>query len=228
MSEYLSQNLKFLRKQHSMTQELIAEQLKIKATAYGAYERGDTQPPLEKFMKICRMFDVSMDDICNRKIEDIWEEQQLENSREATISDMLHVKVVPYRVQAGYLTNFANPDFYDGFEEVIIPDPGFGKRKGMRAFEVRGDSMLPRIKQNDFVICRKFPVDGDLVHYKDKNFVVITKDSEFLVKKLEKFDPDKKQGVFMSTNPMYKEKIQLSFIDEVAQLWKVEILMSKE
>lgn len=227
MSMYLAQNLKYLRKQHGFNQELVAERLGLTATAYGAYERGDTQPPIAKLMTIVQLFDVSMDDICNRKAEDFLDDFNTDKELESL--DIFRVKVVPYRVQAGYLTNFTNPDFYEGFEEIYVPDPGVGRRNTMKAFEVRGDSMLPRIQQDDFVVCREFPLDVNLENYTNRIFVVVTRESEFLVKRLDSFDSEAKKGVFVSDNKsLYKEKIPLNFVDEVAQLWKVEYLMGKE
>lgn len=95
------------------------------------------------------------------------------------------------------------------------------------AFEVSGDSMLPRIQQGDFVICRQFPTDGNLIRYENKVFVVITHQDDFLVKRLAKFDPQEKTGIFRSDNPMYDD-IPLNFESDVAQIWKVEKIFGSE
>ena len=55
--------LKALRRQYGYTQQFVAEQLGITPQSYHAYEAGITIPTLPNFIKLARLYDVSLDDL---------------------------------------------------------------------------------------------------------------------------------------------------------------------
>ena len=57
------ENLKALRRQYGYTQQFVAEQLGITPQSYHAYEAGITIPTLPNFIKLARLYDVSLDDL---------------------------------------------------------------------------------------------------------------------------------------------------------------------
>ena len=59
----LPENLKALRRQYGYTQQYVAEQLGITPQSYHAYEEGITIPTLPNFIKLARLYDVSLDDL---------------------------------------------------------------------------------------------------------------------------------------------------------------------
>lgn len=59
----LTKNLKALRRQYGYTQQYVAEQLGITPQSYHAYEAGITIPTLPNFIKLARLYDVSLDDL---------------------------------------------------------------------------------------------------------------------------------------------------------------------
>ncbi len=59
----LSKNLKVLRKQFGYTQKQVAERLGITHQSYYAYESGITVPTLQNFIKLARLYDVSLDEL---------------------------------------------------------------------------------------------------------------------------------------------------------------------
>jgi len=226
--KFLASNLKFLRKQKKFRQEDIAEKLSITVTAYGAYERDQNVPPLEKLEILSLLYnDISLDDLIYKELSNDAPGKS-NNSKEMELNslDAVQIRVVSYRVQAGYLTNFENVSFREDLDAITVPRYGFGLGKDLLAFEVIGDSMLLRIEQGDYVICKQFSLESDLSFYINKKFVINTH-RELLVKRLKSFDKVSKVGIFASDNPMYEDVI-LNFGDEIAELWKVERIWGAE
>ena len=59
----LAKNLKILRLQYGYTQKQVAEKLGIATQSYQAYEWGVNVPTLQNFIKLARLYDVSLDDL---------------------------------------------------------------------------------------------------------------------------------------------------------------------
>ncbi len=59
----LSENLKMLREQYGYTLKYVAEQLGIAYQSYQCYERGLTVPTLQNFIKLAKLYDVSMEEL---------------------------------------------------------------------------------------------------------------------------------------------------------------------
>lgn len=57
----LPKMLKELRESFGYTQAFIADKLSIKCQSYQAYEWGKTVPTLENFIKLAKLYDVSLD-----------------------------------------------------------------------------------------------------------------------------------------------------------------------
>ena len=58
--------LKKERKKHGYTQQEIADILCIARGSYTKYETGDNTPPLENFIKLANLYNVSMDYLAGR------------------------------------------------------------------------------------------------------------------------------------------------------------------
>lgn len=59
----LSKNLKDLRKQFGYTQAYVASFVEITCQSYQAYEWGLTVPTLQNFIKLSKLYGVSLDDL---------------------------------------------------------------------------------------------------------------------------------------------------------------------
>ena len=57
----LSKNLKILRTQYNLTQKEVAKKLEITYQSYQAYELGISIPSLQNFIKLAKIYDVSLD-----------------------------------------------------------------------------------------------------------------------------------------------------------------------
>lgn len=56
-----SSNLKYLREEHKLSQQQIADSIGIKQRTYSDYENGKTEPGVEVLTKLARFFKVSLD-----------------------------------------------------------------------------------------------------------------------------------------------------------------------
>lgn len=64
----IGEKLKELRKAENLTQQQLADELKISRVNYTRYENGSVRPDYETLIKIADFYDISLDDIFNRKI----------------------------------------------------------------------------------------------------------------------------------------------------------------
>lgn len=56
-----SENLQFLRQQHAVTQEQLAEQLSVSRQSVSKWESGASFPEMETLLRICDLYDVNLD-----------------------------------------------------------------------------------------------------------------------------------------------------------------------
>lgn len=68
----VSENLRTLRKNQFLSQKQLADELYISEDAISSYERGKSQPPLEQLIAICEFFRISVDDLLNKKIPELF------------------------------------------------------------------------------------------------------------------------------------------------------------
>ncbi len=57
----LTDRLRDLRKANKLTQQQVADALRLERSTYTYYETGKTQPPLPTLIRLARMFEVSLD-----------------------------------------------------------------------------------------------------------------------------------------------------------------------
>lgn len=59
----LPKNLKDFRKQYEYTQTHVANEIGITCSSYQAYEWGTAVPTLQNFIKLAKLYDVSLDEL---------------------------------------------------------------------------------------------------------------------------------------------------------------------
>lgn len=66
MKSYI-EKLKDLREDNDLTQQQIADLLGTSQTMYARYERGANELPIRHFVALCKIFNVSADDLLGTK-----------------------------------------------------------------------------------------------------------------------------------------------------------------
>ncbi|MGV3540926.1 MAG: helix-turn-helix domain-containing protein [Rufibacter sp.] len=144
----LSTNLKYLRKQHNLTQVQLAEKLEIKRSLIGAYEEGRAEPKLATLLRMAQVFQLPVDDLISPELPNKFKSGGTKNASNVRVlsitvdsQDRENIELVPFKASAGYLNGYADPEFMEELPKFRLPmiqGPGT-----YRAFEIKGDSMLP-------------------------------------------------------------------------------------
>ena len=223
--DFIHTNIKFLRKQKAWTQEQLAAELDIKRSLIGSYEEGRAKPNYEVLAEIAKIFKHSIDNLITRDLRltervPLFTEEQMDisgkNLRVLAITvdkaDNENIEMVPVKAAAGYLNGYADPGFIKELNRFRLP---FLPAGTYRAFEIKGDSMLP-IQPGSVVI-------GEYVdnwkNIKDGlTYVVLSKHDGIVYKRL--FNQVEENGTLTlrsdnTAYPAYPIKIE-----EVLEVWK--------
>ena len=143
----VSKNLKFLRSRQGLTQKQLAGKLKVNQPVIGAYEEGRALPPLPMLQKLADLFQVSLDDLANTDLSKPGHPfKQASASKEVLAitvdrTGRENVELVLQKAAAGYLNGYQDPEYISELPKIYLPV--LPQNRTFRAFEIRGDSMLP-------------------------------------------------------------------------------------
>lgn len=113
----LADNLKRLRKEHSLSQEALADKLNVSRQSVSKWESNQAYPEMDKVLQICDLFNLTLDELMNQNIKEVNTTTQGKNSINKFIDDFL-----------SYLTKtidlFSSLKFKDKikclFEQILI------------------------------------------------------------------------------------------------------------
>jgi transcriptional regulator with XRE-family HTH domain len=223
----ISANLKFLRKKNGLTQQQFADLMDIKRASVGAYEEDRAEPKYDLLKKIAEYYDLSMDELANDVIDDKWKptpKSNASNLRVLSVTvdnlDRENIELVPVKASAGYLNGYGDPDFVKELPRFSLPMFNQGT---YRAFEIKGDSMLP-LPSGSIVI-------GEYVENwhnikTGETYVIISKDEGVVYKRIgAKFKEDKGLKL-VSDNKVYDSYWIVS--GDILEVWKAKAYISTE
>lgn len=204
--------IKLLRKSRRYSQDKLAEELSITGSQVGNYERGENEVPQEILVKLASLFDVSIGNLVDDKLE-----------LELT-SDGLSVSEPPSIFKAHSKALKAKPagmiPFYDTMAtagsdlikaddaavlindyELINPGHFFGKATG--ALRLYGDSMYEKYPSGSIIAYRESKDWRSLIHF-GQDYVIETKDGHRVVKNIQ---PSDREGYILAVSyNTYKNK----------------------
>ena len=199
-----SDNLRYLRVKSGMTQQKIADELKIPRERYAKYE-GTTDPPLDCLQRISRYFHVSIDLLLSFDIRRVPYENliQLEENRillPITVDSdgENRIEILPYKAKAGYLSGYSDPEFIEKLQQMQLPFLTKGK---FRAFPVEGDSMPPH-NDKSFIVGKYIEKLADIKE--GKTYVVLSRNDGIVYKRIYRKPERETIFVFHSDNIVYK------------------------
>jgi transcriptional regulator with XRE-family HTH domain len=231
--EFITTNMKFLRKQKNWTQSDLADELEIKRSLVGAYEEGRARPTYETLYALSKLFKYSIDQLITRDLRltekvALFSEEQLasdvtgKNLRVLAITvdkkENENIELVPLKAAAGYLTGYADPTYIKELNKFRLPFLPVGT---YRAFEIKGDSMLPI--QPGSVIVGEY-VDNWKNIKDGHTYILISKHDGIVFKRV--FNQIEENGtlILRSDNVSYPAySIQ---VDEVLEIWKAVLNIS--
>ena len=71
----VNENIRYLRKKNGWTQEKFSKKIGIKRSLVGAYEEGRSDPRLNNLLKICDVFQISLDNILKKDVSSLDEKE---------------------------------------------------------------------------------------------------------------------------------------------------------
>lgn len=66
---YISKNVKYLRNKIGLTQRQLADKIGKTNAAVSEYEKGKATPPIEVALKLCELFDLSLDEFATKDLQ---------------------------------------------------------------------------------------------------------------------------------------------------------------
>lgn len=223
----ISSNIKFLRKKRGLTQQQFADQIGIKRSLVGAYEEERAEPKYELLKNIASFFETTVDDFINETINEKWVPKPKgdpANLRILSISvdkdDNENIEMVPLKASAGYLNGYADPEYVSKLPKFYLP---MFKNGTFRAFEIKGDSMLP-LASGTIIIGEYLENWGDLKS--GDTYVVVSKNDGVVYKRVMGKFKEQKKLKLVSDNPVY-EPYEISG-EDVLEIWKAKGYISTE
>ena len=187
----VNENIRFLRKKKGWTQEKFSKKIGIKRSLVGAYEEGRSDPRLSNLLKMCEVFSISLDNILKKDVSNLPEGQYLKNEDQnvkvlSITVDKIgkeNIELINQKASAGYLNSYSDFEFIENLPKFQLPFLNFSGTH--RAFEIKGDSMLPLTSGS--IVIGKFIEDLSFV--KDgKTYVLLTKEDGIIYKRVQVLD----------------------------------------
>lgn len=214
-----NQNMKYLRKQHGLTQDEFARKLGIKRSLLGAYEEERAEPRYDVLETISDLFKVSIDDLLRKDLGEskgsyLSKRRQMKMASESNI-----VYFVPVKAAAGYLNGYADPEFLDELNTFTLPMLSSGT---YRAFEIIGDSMLPT-PSGSVIVGEKVNSLDDVKN--NHAYIILSKTEGVVYKRIVKNNRAKNKLTLVSDNPSF-QPYQIN-AEDVLEFWSAQMVISK-
>ncbi len=230
--EIVNLNFKVLRKKKGMTQQEFADFLSIKRANVGAYEEGRAKPNYDVLMKLSEEFDITLDTLMRQDISKMSDtELEMHGRFDATGKklrvlsitvdehDNENIELVPVKASAGYLDGYADPEFIQELPRFNLPMLPTGT---YRAFEIKGDSMLP-LQPGSIVIGEYVQDWADL---KDGHtYVILSQEEGVVYKRVFGQKEEKPIITCQSDNPSYPP-FEVHAKD-ILEIWKAKLFISQ-
>ncbi|MBE97617.1 MAG: transcriptional regulator [Flammeovirgaceae bacterium] len=183
----VNENIRFLRKKKGWTQEKFSKKIGIKRSLVGAYEEGRSDPRLNNLLKMCEVFKISLDNILKKDVTQLPEDQYL-NTEDQNVKVLSitvdkfgeeNIELINQKASAGYLNSYSDFEFIQNLPKFQLPFLNFSGTH--RAFEIKGDSMLP-LTSGSIVIGKYLE---DLSYVRDgKTYILLTKEDGIVYKRV--------------------------------------------
>lgn len=217
-----AKRFKKVREQLNHTQQSFAELLQIGNTT-ADIERGKTKISGKIVMELLKQFQinplwlygVSFSQYITVNGVDVSPKViSIDNDEKDTIL------LVNQKAAAGYPHNIQDTEWYESLPAFNIPLPEY-RNATYRGFQVEGDSMLPNIRPNEWVLGRAV---SNISEVNDSKIYIVVLHDSVLVKKLQKIRNNPEKIRLVSLNESYLP-IDVNLKD-VQELWLVNSKLS--
>ena len=213
---------KALREEYRHTQLSFAELLGAGSTT-ADIERGKTKISGKIVMELMLQFNINPMWLYGKSFEKYIDTSRGDVSPKVITLDSEgndRILLVNQKAAAGYPNNIHDTGWYQTLPAFNIPLPEY-RNASYRGFQVEGDSMLPNIRPNEWVIGRAVPGINEATDA--KIYIVVLRDS-VLVKKLQKIPGNPQAIRLISLNDQYLP-IDVK-VRDIQELWMVNSKLS--
>lgn len=211
-----SKRFKKVREEQNYTQQSFAELLGIGQSTVDI-ERGKTKIPGKAVMQLLKIFQINPLWLFGESYQQyVIIDGKDVSAKVVTINEdnTDAIVLVNQKAAAGYPHNIQDVDWYQTLPVFNLPLPQY-RNATYRGFQVEGDSMLPNIHPNDWVLGRSVT---NVSEASDNKIYIIVLHDSVLVKKLQK-TTDSSKIRLISLNQEYLP-LEVN-IAEIQELWQV-------
>jgi transcriptional regulator with XRE-family HTH domain len=213
----ISSNIRFLRQLKGLSQEQLADELKVTRSRIGGYEEARNEPPIDLLIRLSEFFHIAIDALVRGDLKKTNLDGLMKVGKNRILFPILldndgndMVELIPLKASAGYLRGYADPEYIEKLPQMKLPFLPTGKH---RAFPIKGDSMPP-IKEGSFVIGKYLEKFDDIKF--GTTYVVVTKDDGLSYKRIMGYNKKDASFELHSDNKIYQPyKVKASDILEV-------------
>jgi transcriptional regulator with XRE-family HTH domain len=183
----ISFNIRHLRELKKLSQEGLADELKITRARLGAYEEARNEPPIEILIKLSEYFQISIDALVKSDLRktDINAFMKIGENRVLfpIVIDRENrdrIEVINQKASAGYLNGYSDPEYIGKLPFMELPFVVTGKH---RTFPIKGDSMPP-LASGDYVVGRYIESIREVID--GRTYILLTKNEGIVYKRIYK------------------------------------------
>jgi transcriptional regulator with XRE-family HTH domain len=225
---HVNKNLKFLRTRAGWTQKQLAEKIGLKQPVIGAYEEERAMPPLNCLLDIADLFKVSIDALSRKDLSKLPEKDWRSVSGKKEIlaitvdrDDRENIELVSQKASAGYLNGYQDVEYIIDLPKIGLPV--LPRNATYRAFEIKGDSMLPipsgAIVFGEYVENLSSIKNGKL-------HIVVSQQEGIVFKRVFNFQDKKNSLLLVSDNRLYEP--YTIHAEDVLEVWAVKAYFSTQ
>ncbi len=215
----ISKNIRHLRSLKKLSQEGLAEELKVTRSRIGSYEENRSSPTIEMLIKLSDYFRVPIDILLRNDLTKAKDSSFIEIGNQRVLFPITVdednenlIEVVPVKASAGYLAGYDDPEYIEQLQKIKLPFLPTGKH---RAFPIKGDSMLP-MKSGSFVV-GSF-VEDRIDIKTGKTYILITLNDGMVYKRVVNQIKENGSLLLISDNKDY-QAYEVS-MNEVLEIWE--------
>jgi transcriptional regulator with XRE-family HTH domain len=213
----ISSNIRFLRQLKGLSQEQLADDLKVTRSRIGGYEEARNEPPIDLLIRLSEYFHIAIDALVRGDLKKTNLDGLMKVGKNRILFPILldsdgndMVELIPLKASAGYTKGYADPDYIEKLPQMRLPFLPTGKH---RAFPIKGDSMPP-IREGSFVIAKYLEKLEEIKF--GQTYVIVTKEDGISYKRIMAYNKKDTAYELHSDNKLYQPfKIKASDILEV-------------
>ncbi|MBA3681276.1 MAG: helix-turn-helix domain-containing protein [Bacteroidetes bacterium] len=215
----ISSNIRFLRQLKGLSQEQLADDLKVTRSRIGGYEEARNEPPIDLLIRLSEYFHIAIDALVRGDLKKTNLDGLMKVGKNRILFPILldsdgndMVELIPLKASAGYTRGYSDPEYIEKLPQMKLPFLPSGKH---RAFPIKGDSMPP-IREGSFVIAKYLERFEEVKM--GQTYIIVTKEDGLSYKRIMAFNKKEAAYELHSDNKLYAPfKVKSN---EILEIWE--------